>query len=268
MAMSEENTTGLVANPDDEDVGGFFGWKKDRLDFRDHQFGISVSPLALPPVVDLRKTMPLVYNQGATNSCTAQAIAACCEYEWITHQKGPDFIPSRLYIYYNTRWLDNDVNNDNGGSLRDGMKAINKWGFCKEPYWPFNVKHVRVRPPNSAYSDGGTRRVYYYGTVNQNRNALMGTLASGQPIIFGIAVYSSLNSNATTKTGIVPMPRASESLLGGHAIVLMGYDISTRLYKFRNSWGSRWGDGGYGYLPFEYVENRNLASDFWAVRSI
>lgn len=247
-----------------------FGWKKDQPDFRDFRYGVTIAPMALPPVADMsgHPCMPPVYNQGACSSCTANAIGGALQYEWRQHQKGPDFVPSRLFIYYNERWLDGDVPYDNGATLRNGMKAINKWGFAKETLWPYVIKNFAKKPPVVAYSDGERRKVYQYSRVNQTRNDLCGALAANQPIVFGFAVYSSFDSRTVSKTGVVPMPKASERRLGGHAVLLVGYDMTRNLYMFRNSYGTTWGQKGYGYLPFEYLENGDLASDFWVVKSL
>jgi len=88
------------------------------------------------------------------------------------------------------------------------------------------------------------------------------------PVVFGISVYESFESEKVAKTGIVPLPENTERMLGGHAIVLVGYDNEKKLFIFRNSWGEQWGDKGYGYLPFEYVCDANLASDFWVVNKV
>lgn len=203
-----------------------------------------------------------------SGNCTAQAIAAACEYEWLQHKRGVDFIPSRLFIYYNERWLENTIPYDSGASLRDGMKAINKWGFCKEQLWPYMVPKFAVKPSDQAYRDGATKRVYQYSRVPQVRNTLCGALAAAQPITFGIAVYESFLKDNVENTGVVPMPSVNERFLGGHAILLVGYNNSVQSYIFRNSYGEGWGAKGYGLLPFSYVENPDLAGDFWAIKAV
>ena len=90
----------------------------------------------------------------------------------------------------------------------------------------------------------------------------------GFPIVFGISVYESFESEEVAKTGIVQLPEKTEKMLGGHAIVIVGYDQEKHLFIFRNSWGEDWGDKGYGYLPFEYVCDKDLASDFWVVNKV
>jgi C1A family cysteine protease len=91
-------------------------------------------------------------------------------------------------------------------------------------------------------------------------------LASGYPFIFGFTVYDSFESDAVAKTGIVPMPSKTELVLGGHAVMAVGYDDSKKWFIVRNSWGEDWGDKGYFYIPYDYLTNKNLASDFWTIK--
>ena len=91
-------------------------------------------------------------------------------------------------------------------------------------------------------------------------------LAGGYPFIFGIDVYSSFESDQANQTGVIPMPTPDDQLLGGHALVCVGYDDSKQYFIFRNSWSSAWGDMGYGYLPYEYMTDTNLCSDLWIIQ--
>jgi C1A family cysteine protease len=79
-------------------------------------------------------------------------------------------------------------------------------------------------------------------------------------------VYESFESAEVAKTGVVPMPGPDERLLGGHAVLAIGYVASTRMFIVRNSWGTKWGDGGYFTMPYAYLEDRNLSDDFWTIR--
>ncbi len=66
----------------------------------------------------------------------------------------------------------------------------------------------------------------------------------------------------------MPLPQPQEAMLGGHAIAIVGYDDSKQMFTFQNSWGSSWGDKGFGYLPYSYLTNPQLSSDFWTVRMV
>ena len=91
-------------------------------------------------------------------------------------------------------------------------------------------------------------------------------LAMGLPFVFGFAVYEHVVSAAVAKTGILRMPKADERMLGGHAILAVGYDDAHRRLLFRNSWGAGWGRQGYGEMPYAYLETRSLSDDFWAIQ--
>ena len=92
-------------------------------------------------------------------------------------------------------------------------------------------------------------------------------LASGFPFVFGVAAYDSFISEEVTKTGVVPMPDVEyESFVGGHALMAIGYDDARKWFIFRNSYGTDWGDNGYGYIPYDYLSNPDLSADFWTIR--
>ena len=83
-------------------------------------------------------------------------------------------------------------------------------------------------------------------------------------IVFGIAVYEIFQSPAVVKSGIVPMPKKTEKLLGGHAVMAVGFDQKQKCFIVRNSWGLKWGQQGYFTMPFEYAQV--LGRDFWTIR--
>jgi C1A family cysteine protease len=97
---------------------------------------------------------------------------------------------------------------------------------------------------------------------------MKGCLAAGYPFVFGFTVYESFESDAVAKTGVVEMPAPSEKVLGGHAVVAVGYDDSTQRFIVRNSWGPGWGMGGYFTIPYAYLTDSNLADDFWTVHLV
>ena len=92
-------------------------------------------------------------------------------------------------------------------------------------------------------------------------------LAEGFPFVFGFAVYESFEAPEVAKTGVVVMPGKNEDLLGGHAVLAVGYDDTTQRILVKNSWGTKWGMRGYFTMPYAYVSNRELADDFWVIRA-
>lgn len=244
-----------------------FGWRRQLPDFRD----FLVAPLtleeaqALPPVKDLAALCPPVYDQGQLGSCTANAIAGACEYEWMRQKKAAPYVPSRLFIYYNERDLEGTVPYDAGAVIRDGMKVIASEGICPESYWPYDISQFTAKPSLKAYQEATKELVKSYEAVHQDLNSLKGQLAKGFAVVFGFTVYSSMMTSSVAATGNVPMPGRFDWPQGGHAVLLVGYNDETNLFKFRNCWGSGWGNKGYGTLPYAYVTDPNLAADFWSV---
>jgi C1A family cysteine protease len=93
-------------------------------------------------------------------------------------------------------------------------------------------------------------------------------LSLGYPFVTGFTVYESFESAEVARTGIAPLPDPDERVLGGHAILVIGYDLDKKLFICRNSWGTDWGDKGIFYLPFEYLADTDLSSDQWTLRTV
>jgi C1A family cysteine protease len=245
-------------------VNRIFGWRPDKPDIRDRKVLRLVRSGSLPENVDLRTGMPPVYDQGSLGSCTGNAIAGAIEY--MRKKEGlPDFVPSRLFIYYNERTIEGTVNSDAGAEIRDGIKTVANLGACSEVDWPYDTSKFTAKPTDQCYSDAKTDLVTAYSRVDQTVDALRVSLASGIPVVFGFTVYESFESDAVAKSGLVPMPGRFESSQGGHAVLMCGYDDDRQLFQVRNSWGPNFGDAGYVWMPYDYITNPDLASDFWQI---
>ncbi len=246
-----------------------YGWHKQLPDFRDRPSKLMApGPLGvgIPKTVDLSPQFPAPYDQGQLGSCTANATAGALQYMRRVEKATPDFTPSRLFEYYDSRVLEGTTAQDAGANLRDCMKALVNYGYCDEGLWPYNIAQFAVQPPASVYAAAApTAKVIVYSAVPQDVAALTAHLAAGVTVVFGITVYTSFESATVAKTGVVPMPKKSEKALGGHALLLVGYALAAQRFKVRNSWGTTWGMGGYCTMPFAYLENPGLASDFWMV---
>jgi C1A family cysteine protease len=246
-----------------------YGWVPDLPDQRDHLYAAAPAILAkLAPKKDLRSGCPPVYDQGQLGSCTANAIAAAVQFD-LKKQKVKVFAPSRLFIYYNERVIENTVNSDNGAQIRDGIKSIANDGVCPEPEWPYDITKFADKPTPQCYTDGAKcQAVGYQRLVSTNINQLKGCIASGFPFVFGFTVYDSFESADVAKTGVLNLPGSQEKVQGGHAVLAVGYDDTAQRFTVRNSWGKDWGIKGYFTIPYAYLTNTNLADDFWTVRII
>jgi C1A family cysteine protease len=208
-----------------------------------------------------------VYNQGQLGSCTANAIAGAIQFEEMK-QKIPALMPSRLFIYYNERVIEHTVGTDSGATLRDGLKTVAKRGFCSQAVWPYLIKKFTQQPPPRCYERASRHKVRTYMRLSQDLNTMKGCLASGHPFVFGFTVYAGFESPMVAKTGIVPMPKSNGHVLGGHAVLAVGYNDANRRFIVRNSWGADWGRRGYFVIPYEYLLSPDLSNDFWTVRSV
>ena len=176
-------------------------------------------------------------------------------------------MPSRLFIYYNERVLENDILQDAGASLTDGIKTLEKYGVCPETMWPYDITKFAVKPTDSCYTEALNYTAITVANIQQNEQVMKSCLASGFPFVVGINIYTSFESDNVSMNGIVPMPNIqTEVCLGGHAIVCVGYNETQ--WIMRNSWGIGWGDKGYFYLPYQYLLDSTLSSDLWDITKI
>ena len=245
-----------------------FGWVPDLPDHRDLLYAAPSHIAAkLPASVDLRSQCPPVYDQGQLGSCTANAIGAAFEFA-LLKQKAKDFMPSRLFIYYNERVIEHTINSDSGAQIRDGIKSVNKQGVCDELNWPYHIPDFTKKPAPACYTEALNNIATSYHRVTHILALMKGCLAEGYPFVLGFSVYESFMSAAVAKSGHAPMPKKTEKLEGGHAVMAVGYDDANKWFILRNSWGTGWGMQGYFTLPYAYLKNANLSDDFWTIRLV
>jgi C1A family cysteine protease len=246
-----------------------YGWLPDLPDQRDHAYTAPSAVMRrLPRRVDLRPHCPPVFDQGALGSCTANAIANAFRYDLLRQHGSAGFVPSRLFVYYNERALEGTVPSDAGAMLRDGIKTLARQGVCSERSWPYLPERFADKPPLRAYRDALRHQALSYQRLAQDPALMKGCLASGFPFVFGFSVYESFESEAVARTGLMPMPAIGERLMGGHAVLAVGYDDRRARFIAMNSWSTAWGDVGYFYMPYAYLRNPKLARDLWTVRTV
>lgn len=254
-------------------LGHGLGWISDQPDQRDRIFKptLTFKVARQAPPVDLRSDCPAVYDQGQLGSCTANALAAAFDFD--RKKEGKNFLtPSRLFIYWNERDMEGTVDQDSGAMIRDGVKVLVNFGTPPESEWPYDITKFTDKPSAQVFADAEKNQALTYQRIvtphADPAHDMIACLASGYPFVAGISVYESFESPEANKTGVIPLPTQNEALLGGHAILIVGYQPERECFIFRNSWGVAWGDQGYGYLPVSYLTNKGLASDMWLIQTV
>jgi C1A family cysteine protease len=258
-----------------------FGWNRDLPDFRDYSNETPVIKAILDKSiklkqnrnsssVDLRKYCSPIEDQGDLGSCTANAGVSLLEYyEKRAFNKYLD--GSRLFLYKTTRNLDK-CKGDVGAYIRDTMKAMVLFGIPPEEYWPYDETKFDDDPSAFIYSLAQNyKSIQYYRLDPPGYSPsrilinIKNMLSAGFPSMFGFTVYSNISYSPN-----VPFPTSGDSILGGHAVMCCGFNDSIKIEDqtgallIKNSWGTSWGDNGYGWLPYAYILN-GLAVDFWSL---
>lgn len=248
-------------------TGRNLSWKADLPDIRDKLYSKFLSSnKKLPNKIDLRRKMSAVEDQGNVGSCVGNSIVGCLEYLENKNIPKSDFVDlSRLFVYYNARMIENTTRYDCGCYIRNGIKAVAKYGVCKESDWPYIPEKYAIKPYMKSYLNALPNRITSYYRLN-TIDDMLHCLSERYPFVFGMSVYDYFESEEIANTGILKMPEEGERVNGGHAITAVGYDINKRIFIIRNSWGSSWGKSGYFYMPFDYISNSNLCCDFWTIR--
>ena len=217
--------------------------------------------ITIPKIFTLIAQCPLVYDQGQLGSCTANAgVAARVMLNKLTVNL------SRLFQYFEERKIEGDISQDGGAQMRDIGKAMQTYGICEESYFPYDITKFAVTPTNAAVTNALKYKIKSYISVATQDQIKQVLVLQQKPVLTGMDVYESFESAAVAKTGKVPLPKKSEQLLGGHAVLIIGYNDDKKWFVCRNSWGASWGDHGYFYLPYTYF-TKGLAYDFWVLQN-
>ena len=248
-----------------------YSFKRQKIDIRDKQFHIIYKQLVtkqLPAKINLRDIIKLpVLSQGKLGACTAHAISNAILF-FLKRLNKNEFQPSRLYIYYFSRLIENNTEIDSGCEIRSVMKAVSKYGACEEYLIPYNIENFKLKPNILCIKNGMDRiKNFIYLSIDQELINIKNCLYQGYPILLGIELYESSEYDENLKNGIIPMPDINnEEYLGGHCILLVGYNDKNKTFCFLNSWGASVGDNGYFYISYDYLLDNKLATDFWTIQ--
>ena len=271
------------------------GWVRDLPDVRDYspehenikpmlkKLNVLKAPATLVAKVDLRPWCAPIEDQGQLGSCTANAGVGMIEF-YEKKAYGTWLDASRLFLYKTTRNL-LGWTGDTGAYLRSTMGAMALLGVPPEKYWPYKIADFDKEPTAFLYALAQSfQTINYYrldpvGTTPANLLSQIKTNLTGNlPSMFGFTVYDSISQANGAGKGKIPFPSPTDKVAGGHAIMAVGYDdtlaiknanggtTTTGALLIRNSWGTGWGEAGYGWLPYDYVL-KGLAVDWWTLIS-
>lgn len=203
--------------------------------------------------IDLRQWDSIVEDQGQLNSCVGNAMTNC--YEIMLNKQFPNKFShlSRLFVYYHTRLIEKSLEIDEGIEyIRNSIMAVKRYGICTEELWPYDIKKFKEQPTSNCYLDAATRRIDEYQILFSFQD-MFEILNDYKPIIIATKIYESF-MYIDNKNPVIPYPDDRDLLLGGHAMVVLGYNLSKRQFLVKNSFGLDWGDNGYCWMTFDYAK--------------
>jgi C1A family cysteine protease len=218
----------------------------------------------------LRKDWPDIYDQGQIGSCTANAFCSCFKYVCPNKK----FEPSRLYVYYKERLLENPDGKitDSGAFVSDAYDWVCKNGVCAELYWPYDISKVNDPPLPVCDEDAKGHTVGSLLQIkmdNDLHNTISWCIQQNKPVMLAFGVYKSFSTIGPD--GLCPIPNPVnyndandrvDPFYGGHEVVIIGFDDEKRLYTVANSWSKEWGDNGFFYLPYDFISNPQIVYEF------
>jgi len=218
--------------------------------------------------VDMRAFFTQVKNQGDLGACTAFAVTSIYEYI-LAKNEVDDSDLSERFLYYNVKSKE-DIHDNKGTSYNDIIQSAGETGICEEILCPYDTKRYDEKPSETAYNNGLKHKIKKALDVNVKHEDFISALTEGYPVAISLRLFDSFLEN---KYGIVNYPTDEEINnpkyeYSRHAMVMVGCDIANKLYIVRNSWGEEFGDKGYCYIPFDYIENPKLCYGAFIITEI
>ena len=271
-AARKQQTAAVVAQQ--VVVGENFNFENSR--FRSAQMAIEEHPLKEKYVpttttqdknVDLTADFTQVKNQGELGACAVFAVTAVMEYILKKNKKlESDF--SERFVYYNVREKKGELGQQ-GAAIFEVIESIGEKGVCSETKCPYLKEHADDKPTQEAYDDGIKHRILKALSIDvspdlqHNLDVLRTAVAEGYPVIVSMKVFKEMDLGLP----FVAMPQEGEEG-SNHALVICGFDDETGFFKVRNSWGTKFGDEGYCYMPYAYVAQKQYLNAAYIITEI
>lgn len=237
------------------------GWIPQEADERDWLYRSVAKAIKAAPKSDLRPGCSPVEDQRQLGSCVYNAAVGALEFLEILNKLSPFVDRSRLFAYYCARADNGDVNDDTGDTIRHAMKILAAFGTCDEKMWPYDISKFRDKPTQPCYDDAIKHVITSYYALS-GVDEIRQCLTDGYPVVYGTLLFPQFE--IVGHNGMVSNPGCWKKPIGGHAMLFVGHDDSVERLTSRNSWGTGWGDSGYCYISYNYIQK--YASDFWTVR--
>lgn len=247
------------------------GWAPELPSNKDWKFNMAASAVeeVLPDQLPSRRSHCVpVMDQGELGSCVGCATSYAVGYLYRTDPSPLSTVYSALYAYFQARVMDGTMwqDIDSGAYIRDSMDALRTIGIATNNSWPYKPRRFADKPSKSIDKVAARWKLGAHWRCD-TLDDILRALAAGYPVVGGFTCYDSMFTTEVDRTGVIPMPHRTDHLEGGHAVHFTSYNQTTRQLEFQNSWGTGWGDSGYGFLPFDFAADRDLSDDFWALQA-
>jgi len=261
-----------------------YNWQPSRYNPTHMFLKFNTKPASLPEKIDLTEdyAFPPIYDQGQLGSCTSCAVCGCYGFDTLNDGNaslpelktfGPQeefksFEPSIKYLYQKALAKENHTGIDAGAIIDDEVEQLKIGGVCSSQRYPYD-EDITTVPSPECDEEATHHKCIESKKILRNVSQMKSCLAVGKrPFVFGFMVYDEFEAMNGSEGWILSLPKTGSKLLGGHSVVAIGYCDETKLFKIRNSWGEKWGDKGYFYMPYNMISNEKLCSDFTCLQKV
>jgi hypothetical protein len=212
--------------------------------------------IALPLYINLSSDFPPVFDQERINSCTANAVTSVVMYnlKHFHHVQEPT-MKSRLQVYWFSRLRSLTFLYDSGAHTKDALITLKNIGICDEALNSYSQINVYLPPSFTCIHNAKQTRIDYFKELPLDDITLLKQQLHREfPLVFDLKIYDSIFSSETINTGIMTLPNIDkDTYIGLHSMVIVGYDDLKKMFIVRNSWSDHYGDNGYLYMPYDFL---------------